>query len=87
MKAVATTLVALACFTGTASAQLPVGGASGPDPTPYGTNDSGGGVLPGIYYYRVQAIDQAGNSATSPESLTFAVVLGLLPVIIGPIHL
>src|SRR4051812_30779105 len=41
-------LVALACFTGTASAQLPIGGAGGPDPTPYGTNDSGGfrNVLP-----------------------------------------
>jgi acyl-homoserine lactone acylase PvdQ len=31
-----------------ASAQLPVGGATGPDPTPYGTNDAGGfrNVLP-----------------------------------------
>jgi acyl-homoserine lactone acylase PvdQ len=31
-----------------ASAQLPIGGASGPDPAPYGTNDSGGfrNVLP-----------------------------------------
>ena len=49
MRPLAATLVALACcFTGTASAQLPVGGATGPDPAPYGTNDSGGfrNVLP-----------------------------------------
>jgi acyl-homoserine lactone acylase PvdQ len=49
VRALAATLVALACLTGTASAgPLPIGGASGPDPTPYGTNDSGGfrNVLP-----------------------------------------
>jgi acyl-homoserine lactone acylase PvdQ len=48
VRALAATLVALACCTGTASAQLPVGGATGPDPTPYGTDDSGGfrNVLP-----------------------------------------
>ncbi|MEA2435511.1 MAG: hypothetical protein QOF65_67, partial [Thermoleophilaceae bacterium] len=49
MRALLATLVALACCTGTAAAQaLPIGGPSGPDPTPYGTNDSGGfrNVLP-----------------------------------------
>ncbi|MEA2448112.1 MAG: hypothetical protein QOG63_44, partial [Thermoleophilaceae bacterium] len=48
MRALAVTLVALACCTGTASAQLPVGGATGPTPTPYGTDDAGGfrNVLP-----------------------------------------
>jgi acyl-homoserine lactone acylase PvdQ len=48
VRALAATLLALACFTGSASAQLPVGGATGPDPAPYGTNDAGGfrNVLP-----------------------------------------
>jgi acyl-homoserine lactone acylase PvdQ len=49
MRVLALTLVVLACCgVGTASAQLPVGGASGPDPTPYGTDDAGGfrNVLP-----------------------------------------
>ena len=45
MKALVATFVALACCTGTAAAQLP---ATGPDPTPYGTDDAGGfrNVLP-----------------------------------------
>lgn len=46
-----------------------------------GTNDAGRGVLPGIYHYRVQATDQAGNTITSTESLTFLVVQGLLPLL------
>jgi acyl-homoserine lactone acylase PvdQ len=50
MRALALALaaVALACCTGTASAQLSVGGATGPTPAPYGTNDAGGfrNVLP-----------------------------------------
>jgi acyl-homoserine lactone acylase PvdQ len=49
VRALLATLLVLACCTGTASAQgLPIGGPSGPDPTPYGTNDSGGfrNVLP-----------------------------------------
>ena len=45
-----------------------------------GTNDAGKGVLPGVYHYRIEAIDQAGNSGQSTESLTFLVVLGLLPL-------
>jgi acyl-homoserine lactone acylase PvdQ len=41
-------LVALACCASTANAQLPIGGASGPAPAPYGTDDAGGfrNVLP-----------------------------------------
>ena len=48
MRALALTVAVLACLTGTASAQLPVGGAGGPEPAPYGTGDSGGfrNVLP-----------------------------------------
>ena len=48
LRAAALVLVfACWCCAG-ASAQLPIGGATGPDPAPYGTNDSGGfrNVLP-----------------------------------------
>lgn len=45
-----------------------------------GTNDAGKGVLPGVYHYRVSAVDLAGNTVSSTESLTFLVVLGLLPL-------
>ena len=45
-----------------------------------GRNDGGGGVLPGSYTFRVQVIDQAGNSALSSESPPFLVVLGVLPL-------
>ena len=43
-----------------------------------GRDDAGRGVLPGVYHFRVQAIDQAGNSVTSTESPTFLVIQGLL---------
>jgi acyl-homoserine lactone acylase PvdQ len=49
MRLVGATLVALVLLaTGSASAQLPVGGPGGPEPAPYGTNDAGGfrNVLP-----------------------------------------
>ena len=46
-----------------------------------GKNDSGTAVLPGLYHYRVQALDQAGNAAISTESPSFLVVLAGLPLI------
>jgi acyl-homoserine lactone acylase PvdQ len=48
VRTLAVALIVLGCCTGTASAQLPVGGATGPTPAPYGTDDSGGfrNVLP-----------------------------------------
>ncbi len=38
-------------------------------------------MLPGLYHYRVQALDQAGNAAISTESRTFLVVLAGLPLL------
>jgi acyl-homoserine lactone acylase PvdQ len=48
VRALAVTLAVLACCTGSAAAQLPIGGGTGPTPAPYGTNDAGGfrNVLP-----------------------------------------
>ncbi|MEJ7784818.1 MAG: hypothetical protein WKF96_08445 [Solirubrobacteraceae bacterium] len=37
------------------------------------------GVLPGLYHYRVQVTDRAGNTLLSKESPTFLVLLGLIP--------
>jgi hypothetical protein len=45
-----------------------------------GSLDNGTHVLPGLYFYRVQAIDQAGNSALSTESHEFLVGLTGLPL-------
>jgi hypothetical protein len=45
-----------------------------------GTGANGKGVLPGLYHYRITAVDQAGNTVSSTESLTFLVVAGLLPL-------
>lgn len=44
-----------------------------------GRKANGAGVLPGLYHYRVQAFDEAGNSAISTESAQFLVVLTGLP--------
>ncbi len=43
-----------------------------------GRNDAGRAVLPGVYHYRVQATDEAGNTVTSTESATFLVIQGLI---------
>jgi flagellar hook assembly protein FlgD len=40
-----------------------------------GKLDSGARALPGLYFYRVQAIDQAGNSALSTESREFVMAV------------
>ena len=45
-----------------------------------GRNAADKGVLPGLYTYRVQAADAAGNTAVSTESKPFLVVLGVLPL-------
>jgi hypothetical protein len=45
-----------------------------------GRKSDGRGVLPGLYHYRVQAVDEAGNSAISTESAQFLVVLTGLPL-------
>ena len=65
--------------------------ATGPHPEGYRDNGAGQvlwdgrdernrGVLPGVYYYRVGVVDQAGNTMVSSESSVFVVVLGLLPL-------
>jgi hypothetical protein len=64
-----------------------------PGPHPGGYSDAGPGsvswdgkdsrgraVLPGLYHYRVEAIDQAGNSAITTESANFLVLLPGSPV-------
>ena len=53
---------------------------SGPGTISWNVRDAANkGVPPGIYHYRVTAIDQAGNSASSTESVFKLVILGLLP--------
>ena len=44
---------------------------------------AGGGALPGLYNYRVAAVDEAGNTAVSTDSAQFLVVLPKLPVLGG----
>jgi hypothetical protein len=44
-----------------------------------GRNDAGKPVLPGLYEYRVEAIDEAGNTASSTESAQFLVAVAGLP--------
>jgi hypothetical protein len=48
VRALAATLLALVCCTGSAAAQIPIGGGTGPAPSPYGTDDARGvrNVLP-----------------------------------------
>lgn len=52
-----------------------------------GLDDAGHGALPGVYSFRVQAIDQAGNSILSGESPAFLVVQGILPLGLGVLGL
>ena len=50
-----------------------------------GTDDYGRGAVLGLYTYRVQAIDMAGNSAISTESKQFLFVLPTLPLLPWPL--
>ena len=79
MRALVATLVALACFTGTAAAQLPIGGATGPTPDPYGTNDAGGfrNVLPPGENGRDTALEFAQFQANGTYPPHFNDQLGL----------
>ena len=40
-----------------------------------GRRSTGAAVLPGLYHYRVQATDQAGNTTISTESAGFLVLV------------